>query len=155
MKPLNSAREYPLRRQSWRDKGQQETETKWGKIAEQQFKQDKRRFYSLFAFMNVTRGTGNNNTEWLQEIKQAISRKVQSTADQDWMLETEVLVKVVLKKRNFSAPGPERLVNFWWKQARCHEAIMRAFKAISEVNEAYPLWFAKGKIRLIPKQKTV
>ena len=59
-----------------------------------------------------TRGTGNNNAEWLQEIKQAISRKVQSTADQDWMLETEVLVKVVLKKRNFSAPGPERLVNF-------------------------------------------
>ena len=102
-----------------------------------------------------TRGTGNNNTEWLQEIKQAISRKVQSTADQDWMLETEVLVKVVLKKRNFSAPGPERLVNFWWKRARCHEAIMRAFKAISEVNEAYPLWFAKGKTRLIPKQKTV
>ena len=100
-----------------------------------------------------TRGTGNNNTEWLQEIKQAISRKVQSTADQDWMLETEVLVKVVLKKRNFSAPGPERLVNFWWKRARCHEAIMRAFKAFSEVNEAYPLWFARGKTRLIPKPK--
>ena len=67
------------------------------------------------------------------------------------MLETEVLVKVVLKKRNFSAPGPERLVNFWWKRARCHEAIMRAFKAISEVNEAYLLWFRKGKTRPIPK----
>ena len=100
-----------------------------------------------------TRGTGNNNAEWLQEIKQAISRKVQSTADHDWMLETEVLVKVVLKKRNFSAPGPERLVNFWWKRARYHEAIMRAFKAFSEVNEAYPLWFAKGTTRLIPKPK--
>ena len=67
------------------------------------------------------------------------------------MLETAVLVKVVLKKRNFSAPGPERLVNFWWKRARCHEAIMQAFKAISEVNEASLLWFAKGKTQPIPK----
>ena len=28
-----------------------------------------------------------------------------------------------------------------------------ALKAISEVNEAYPLWFAKGRTRLIPKPK--
>ena len=67
------------------------------------------------------------------------------------MLETEVGVKVVLKKRNFSAPNPERLVNFWWKWARYHEGIMEAFKATSKFNEAYPLWFAKGETRLIAK----
>ena len=33
------------------------------------------------------------------------------------------------QEEKIHAPGPERLVNFWWKRARCHEAIMRAFKS--------------------------
>ena len=47
-----------------------------------------------------------------QKIKQAIARKLPPTADQEWILETTVAVKIILKNINFCAPGPNRLLHF-------------------------------------------
>ena len=46
-----------------------------------------------------------------QKIKQAIARKLSPTADQEWILETRVAVKIILKNINFYAPGLNRLLN--------------------------------------------
>ena len=54
------------------------------------------------------------------------------------------------RKKNWSAPGPDRLVNFWWKHA-LHEGVARSFEAISRIDDEYPSWFAEGKTSLIPK----
>ena len=98
------------------------------------------------------RGAGNEKTGWLQEMKQVIADKVSTTAEQHWNLETPQATKIVLKKRNFSAPGPDRLVNFWWKRASSlHDGITCAFKAISKEQNPWPLWFSEGRTRLIPK----
>ena len=47
-----------------------------------------------------------------QKIKQAIARKLPPTADQEWILETRVAVKIILKNINFYAAGPNRLLHF-------------------------------------------
>ena len=47
-----------------------------------------------------------------QKIKQAITRKLPPTADQEWILETRVAVKIILKNINSYAPGLNRLLHF-------------------------------------------
>ena len=63
------------------------------------------------------RGTGDENAEWLKEIELAISQRVPLPTVGTWTLETNEAVKVILKKQNWSAPGPDRVVNYWWKRA--------------------------------------
>ena len=63
------------------------------------------------------RGTGDENAEWLKERKLAISQRVPLPTVGTWTLETNGAVKVILKKRNRSVPGTDRVVNYWWKRA--------------------------------------
>ena len=91
--------------------------------------------------------------EWdLRPIREAIAKKVPPPSDESWDLHTLQAVKILSKKRNWSAPGPDKLVNYWWKRAQVlHEGVAKAFVSISERTEDYPAWFSEGKTRLIPK----
>ena len=54
--------------------------------------------------------------------------------DEDWILETAEAVGVLKRKKSWSAPGLDRLVNFWWKCAHAlHEGVARPFEAISRI----------------------
>ena len=82
------------------------------------------------------RGTGDENAEWLKEIELAISQRVLSPTVGAWTLE----------KRNWSAPGPDRVVNYWWKRAcTLHEGVASAFKTITSSTCEYPKWFTEGR----------
>lgn len=99
-----------------------------------------------------TIGTGNKEAEWLSKIKEAIARKVPMPSEGTWNLQCSEAVRCLLKKRNWSAPGPDRLVNYWWKRAHVlHEGVTKAFMGISKSTEEYPIWFSEGKTRLTPK----
>ena len=57
-----------------------------------------------------------------------------------------------IKKRKWSAPGPDRITNYWWKKANSlREGVSNAFVNIVQHDHEYPLWFAEGKTSLIPK----
>ena len=97
-------------------------------------------------------GSEDENAEWLKEIEEAIRQRVPPTSLEEWDLETVARAKVISKKRNWSAPGPDRVVNFLWKrECAVHEDVKISFKGISESLQAYPEWFAQGKSSLIPK----
>ena len=97
-------------------------------------------------------GTGNEDVKWLRPIREAIAKKVLPPSDESWGLHTIQAVKILSKKRNWSAPGPDKLVNYWWKRAQVlHEGVAKAFVSISERIEDYPAWFSEGKTRLLPK----
>ena len=97
-------------------------------------------------------GTGNGNTEWLDEIRAVINEQVPPPTEETWVLDTSCAVKILARKKNWSAPGPDRLVKFWWKRAHAlHEGVVSCFQAISEYQEVYPAWFSEGKTSLIPK----
>ena len=97
-------------------------------------------------------GTGNEDVKWLRSIREAIAKKVPPPSDESWGLHTTQAIKILSKKRNWSAPGPDKLVNYWWKRAQVlNEGVAEAFVSISESTEDYPAWFSEGKTKLIPK----
>ena len=61
--------------------------------------------------------------------------------------------RIINKKRKWSAPGPDRIANYWWKRARAlHDGVAASFQATAAQDDhKFPLWFAGGKTSLIPK----
>lgn len=49
-------------------------------------------------------GTGNKNAAWLREVKIAIYEQVPPPTASEWALEVAEAIKVLSKKRNWSAP---------------------------------------------------
>ena len=97
-------------------------------------------------------GTGDTGADWLEEVRCAIREKVPEPTEENFTLSEGRAAKVIGKKRNWSAPGPDRLANYWWKRAKClHEGIATSFEAIARSDQEIPMWFAEGKSSLIPK----
>ena len=85
-------------------------------------------------------------------MKSAINSRVAAPTDEQFLLTKEEAVNAIRKKRNWSAPGPVRITNYWWKKAySLHEGVSNAFMNIVQHDREYPLWFAEGKTSLIPK----
>ena len=60
---------------------------------------------------------GTGHPKWLTEIKSAIHKRVRASPETEWLLDTDEVIKVIRRKKNWSSPGPDRIVNFWWKNA--------------------------------------
>ena len=89
----------------------------------------------------------------MQEVKLAIHEQVPPRTGDEWALEVAEAVKVLFNKRNWSAPGPDKITNFWWKRASTLlEGVVESFKEVSKSDEDYPVWFSEGKTSLIPKE---
>ena len=85
-------------------------------------------------------------------MKSAINSRVTAPTDEQFLLTKEEAVNAIRKKRNWNAPGPDRITNYWWKKAySLHEGVSNAFMNIVRHDHEYPLWFAEGKTSLIPK----
>ena len=77
-------------------------------------------------------GTGNKDANWMKDIKEAIASRVPPPSEEECDLDPTIAVKIMRKKRNFNAPGPDRFVSFWWKRATSlHNEVTQAFMAIS------------------------
>ena len=59
------------------------------------------------------RGSGNKNAASSQEEQIAIHEQVPPPTGDEWALEVAEAVKVLTKKRNWSAPGPDKITNFF------------------------------------------
>ena len=93
-----------------------------------------------------TEGNGDKSGTWLQEVKRAIHHCVPALDEGEWGLTEDEAVKIVGKKRNWSAPGPDKLVNYWWKKAEVlHNGATASFRAISLAQTDFPIWFVGGK----------
>ena len=99
-----------------------------------------------------SKGTGDRYASWLEEIKSAIQSMAPQPTKEDWDLDPAGAGKVLAKKKNWSAPGPDRSANLWWRCAEfLHVGVATAFQAISSNDGEYPLWLSEGKTSLIPK----
>ena len=63
-----------------------------------------------------------------------------------------IIIIIIKRKKNWSAPGPDRIANFWWKKATIlHKEIAACFQATAQLEDLqFPLWFSEGKTTLIP-----
>ena len=71
-----------------------------------------------------------------------------------WNLNVKHVTKMIRnRKKNWSAPGPDRIANFWLKKATTlRKEIATCFQATAQLKDLqFPLWFSEGKTTLIPK----
>lgn len=75
-------------------------------------------------------GIGNRNANWLEGMRTAINSQVPAPPEEnDVELDSRKAVGVLKRKKNWSAPGPDKLTNYWWKQAiAVHHGVTTAFK---------------------------
>ena len=62
-------------------------------------------------------GSGDISAKWVEEVKSAINSRVAAPTDEQFLLTKEDAVNAIRKKRNWSAPGPDRITNYWWKKS--------------------------------------
>ena len=93
--------------------------------------------------------TGNRNGQWLEDMRSAIYSRVPSPSEK---LDTMKATQVQARKKNWSAPGPDKLTNFWWKKAKVlHEGVALSFQTIANINIEYPAWLSESKTTLLSK----
>ena len=64
------------------------------------------------------------------------------------------LISEIKKRKNWTAPGVDRIQNFWWKRFRpAQKALKKAFEQIRDDNRLTPTWWPLGRTVLIPKSR--
>jgi len=58
-----------------------------------------------------------SDSMWLEDVWCAIGELVPVPPQENFELDTVKCAYVIKRKRNWRAPGPDRIVNFWWKRA--------------------------------------
>ena len=70
----------------------------------------------------------------------------------DFKLTGDKVGQTIRKKKNWSAPRPDLLANFWWKKVVVlQQDVARSFEATAVYERDFPLWFSGGKTNLSPK----
>ena len=96
--------------------------------------------------------TANTKPGWLVEVRKAFEKLVPVPRQDSFQLNKTKCAEAIKKKRNWSAPGPDRIANYWWKRAvTLHEGTAASFNTILTGEVGYPSWFTGGKTNLIPK----
>ena len=96
--------------------------------------------------------TGNANAAWVNEIEEVFREIIPEVDCGRMPIVYELVLKSIKKKKNWSGPGPDLIVNFWWKKlTSTHPWITIIFDHIINENVFPGVWFPIGRVALIPK----
>ena len=98
-------------------------------------------------------GSGDTEAEWIKEVREAMEDVVPEVKTNGWNLNAEQVTRIINRKKNWSAPGPDRIANLCWKKATIlHKEIATCFQVTAQLEDLqFPLWFSEGKTTLILK----
>ena len=93
---------------------------------------------------------GNPQAEWLTTFREMFREMIPDT-DVEVTFSEKDSFDNIKKKKNWSAPGPDRIVNFWWKKLEVTKYVHPIY--LKTIQESVPLsnWFCRGRTVLIPK----
>ena len=95
---------------------------------------------------------GEPNVEWLNQIESVFEEKIPNVHESDLDINKGDIFNAIRKKRNWSAPGPDYITNFWLKKlTSIHQTIQKAFVIIINQEIMLPPWFCRGKTTLHEK----
>ena len=96
-------------------------------------------------------GTGDVDVEWIDETRIAMEDIVPNLTKEEFKVNSCDAGKIISGKRNWSAPGSDRITTFWWKKACVlHDGVAKSFQAT--VHQAqFPLRFSGVRTTPIPK----
>ena len=58
------------------------------------------------------KGSGDTEVEWIKEVRGGMKDVVPEVPTDGWNLNAEQVTKIMKRKKNWSAPGPDRIANF-------------------------------------------
>ena len=87
------------------------------------------------------KGERGQESSWIEEVREAMEDLVPEVPTDGWNLNAEQIRKIIKRKKNWSAPGPDRIANFWWKKATIlHKEIATCFQATTQFEDLqFPL----------------
>ena len=107
---------------------------------------------SFWAELWEKHDSGDTNAEWLREIEDAFKLIVPTIDMTETTITTTDLVNALKKKKNWSAAGPDKITNFWWKKmTSVHPLVHAAFQTIINSGVQVALWFSMGRVLLFDK----
>ena len=96
---------------------------------------------------------GNPRAEWLKDYEDLFEQLVPIIDTDELSVTNEDMFGTVKRKRNWSAPGPDLIVNFWWKKLVVIILVLKdIFLNIINLRLAIENWFSRGRTNLIEKQ---
>ena len=91
----------------------------------------------------------NKAAKWLPDVKANYCPGVTGAS---YEMSESVIKEVLLKTSNNKAPGPDKIVGFWYKYLPFHLPYLAQFFTLSFDGRAVlPCWLTNSKTRLIPK----
>lgn len=73
-------------------------------------------------------GIGNRNVIWFEDVREVINKYVLLLLNENFVFELIEVVKIIMKKRNWSVFGLDRIVNYWWKKVYVlYEGVIKLF----------------------------
>ena len=73
-------------------------------------------------------GSGDPSAPWLGVVREAIKENASEPREDGFTFEYTSDRKVITKKKNWSAPRPDKIANFWWKkECTLHEGVSKSF----------------------------
>ena len=96
---------------------------------------------------------GKPEGEWLDDIKEIFTAKVPIVNAGTINFSPQDVHNAIRKKRNWSSAGPDRIVNFWWKQLKVPSKIERClFYSILNKTQKVPRLYCRGRTPLLEKE---
>ena len=80
---------------------------------------------------------------WMEKVREDLMRKINRV--NVFGITEKSLTMESNKKKNWTAPGIDRIQNCWWKKFKpAQRPLKRAFKKIRDNNKLIPVWWPSG-----------
>ncbi|EFA82532.1 hypothetical protein PPL_04220 [Heterostelium album PN500] len=90
-----------------------------------------------------TEATNYDELEWIQRVKD--SNQFKNIKETKFEIEGADISNYIKNKKNWSAPGPDGICNYWIKRIkRYHKDLAEAFKYLHLDIMEFPKWFCEG-----------
>lgn len=109
-------------------------------------------------FANYWKSVWNNpeaadlDAPWLKQVQRGVSELIEMEQP---IISRSDIENVLKKAKNWKAPGPDKIHNFWLKSfTSTHGPLSRCFQKFLEDPTSFPKFFAAGRTTLIFKKET-
>lgn len=98
--------------------------------------------------------TTNLNQEWIRNTKAALAQAIPTLDNETVNISSDNITECLRSKRNWSAPGNDKLVNFWLKKfISIHTKLAVAINTMINERQQIPDWLSEGSCVMIPKKE--
>ena len=90
--------------------------------------------------------------EWIYEVREALDQSIPDNENLVILITSQKLHQCLKTKRNWAAPGKDRITNYWLKKiTSIHDKLASAICRLINDGIQVPEWLVEGKAVLIPK----